>query len=76
VISTRLIWIVIAAILLACIVRIVVGRAAIDARLLSACLGNRDQANRLIEHEMRQAPSLSRRQAASRALARIRRDSH
>jgi hypothetical protein len=60
--------------LLAWLARAAVGRALTDTRLLAACLGDRDQANRLIEFELRRNPSLSRNAAASMALARIQRD--
>jgi hypothetical protein len=69
-------WIGAVVILIACVIRVAVGRATIDRSLLSACLGDRDQANRLIEFELRRKPTLSRKEAASMALARIRRDSH
>jgi len=63
-------------ILLFVIARIVVLRTTVDRRLLGACLGNRDQAERLIEFELRRKPKISRRRAAGLALARIRRDNH
>jgi hypothetical protein len=58
-------------ILIAWIVRAAVGGARIETRLLAACLGNHEQANRLVEYEMRRNPSLSRKAAAGMALARI-----
>ena len=56
--------------------RIVALRATVDRRLLSVCLGNRDQAQRLIEFELRRNPKISRQRAAALALSRIRRDNH
>jgi len=69
-------WVVVIGILIVCVVRIGGRRATVDTRLLSACMGDRDQAERLVEFEMRRRPSLSRREAASMALARIQRDNH
>jgi hypothetical protein len=63
-------------ILIVYVARLAAGRSTVDTRLLSACLGDRDQAERLVEFEMRLKPSLSRREAASMALARIQRDNH
>jgi hypothetical protein len=68
-------WVVAIGILIVCLVRIGGRRSTVDARLLSACLGDRDQVERLVEFEMRRRPSLTRREAASMALARLRRDS-
>jgi len=74
--SAHLLWIGAVMVLIAYIVRMAVRRTRIDTRLLTACLGDRDQANRLIELEMRRDPSLSRHEAATMALARIQRDNH
>jgi hypothetical protein len=67
-------WIVALVILIVCVVRIAGRGSTVDTRLLSACLGDREQVERLVELEMRLRPSLSRRQAVSMALARIQRD--
>ncbi len=69
-------WIIALGILIAYVIRRVVGRARVDTNLLAVCLGDREQANRLIDFEMRRSPSLSRSSAAAMALARIRRDNH
>ena len=69
-------WLGTIVILLLCVVRMGGARATVDARLLSACLGDRDQAERLIALEMRRNSTLSRREATSMALARIQRDNH
>jgi hypothetical protein len=63
-------------ILIACVIWLAIGRSSIDRRLLSACLGDVEQANRLVDFELRRRPTLTRKQAASMALARIRRDNH
>lgn len=68
-------WIVAIGILIVCVIRIGGRRSTVDTRLLSACLGDRDQVERLIAFELRLKPSLSRKEATSMALARIRRDS-
>jgi hypothetical protein len=68
-------WVIAIVILIVCVVRIGGQRSTIDTRLLSACLGDRDQVERLIALEMRRKPPLSRREATSMALARIQRDS-
>lgn len=44
------------------------------SRLLTACLGNRDKAERLIGFEQRQNPALSRDTAIQRALERLQYD--
>jgi hypothetical protein len=72
----QLLWLGAVVILIACVIRFAAGRARIDTRLLSACLGDREQANRLVEFELRRNPSLSRHGAAAIALARIQRDNH
>jgi hypothetical protein len=69
-------WVGAIVILILCVVRMGGARATVDTRLLSACLGDRDQAERLIALEMRRKPSLSRGEAAAMALARIQRDNH
>jgi hypothetical protein len=51
-----------------------IGGASPEARLLRVCQGNRDQVERLILAEMRRNESLSRQEAASRALQRFQRD--
>jgi hypothetical protein len=61
-------------ILIVCVVRLSAPRSTVDSRLLSACLGDRDQVERLVDFEMRLKPLLSRREAASMALARLQRD--
>jgi hypothetical protein len=61
-------------ILIVYVARLAAGRPTVDTRLLSACLGDRDQAERLVEFEMRLRPALSRKEAASMALARLQRD--
>ena len=45
-----------------------------EARLLRICQGNRDQAERLIQAELKRNGTLSRNEAADRALQRYRRD--
>jgi hypothetical protein len=70
----QFLWIGAVVVLIAWLARTAVGRASTGTRLLAACLGDRGQANRLIEFELRRNPSLSRNGAASMALARIRRD--
>ncbi|BAK77092.1 hypothetical protein NH8B_2278 [Pseudogulbenkiania sp. NH8B] len=44
------------------------------SRLLTACLGNRDKAERLIGLELRQNPALNRDTAIQRALERLQYD--
>jgi hypothetical protein len=48
--------------------------ASAEARLVRVCQGNRDQAERLILAELRRNDSLSRQEAAHRALQRYQRD--
>jgi hypothetical protein len=43
-----------------------------ESDLTRACRGDAAQADRLIAHELRRAPKLSRKQAAARALAQLR----
>ena len=50
------------------------GRASPETRLLRVCQGNRDQAERLILAELRRNESLSRQEAAHRALQRYQRE--
>jgi apolipoprotein N-acyltransferase len=45
-----------------------------EARLLRICQGNRDQAERLIQGELKRNGALSRDEAADRALQRYQRD--
>jgi len=45
-----------------------------EARLLRVCQGNRDQAERLIQAELKRNGTLSRDEAADRALQRYQRD--
>jgi hypothetical protein len=51
-----------------------IGGASAEARLLQVCQGNRDQMERLILAELRRNTTLSRTEAADRALERYRRD--
>jgi hypothetical protein len=51
-----------------------IGGASAEARLLRVCQGNRDQAERLILAELRRNETLSRAEAADRALQRYQRD--
>ena len=73
--SPVFLWVIAIGILILCVIRIGGRRSTVDTRLLSACLGDRDQVERLIAFELRRKPSLSRREATSMALARIQRDS-
>jgi hypothetical protein len=45
-----------------------------EAQLRRICLGNDEQVERLINGEMTRAPSITRAEAASRAVERYRRD--
>ncbi len=45
-----------------------------EAELLHLCLGNAEQAERLIALEMKKRPGLQRREAARRAVHGLRRD--
>lgn len=45
-----------------------------EAELLHLCLGNAEQAERLIALEMKKRPGLERREAARRAVHGLRRD--
>ena len=45
-----------------------------EARLLRTCQGNRDQAERLIQAELKRNGTISRNEAADRALQRYQRD--
>jgi len=49
-------------------------RHAAEQELRRICLGNEQQAERLIEGEMTRAPGISRAEAARRAVGRYRRD--
>jgi hypothetical protein len=71
---TNYVWIALVVVLFGCVVRIMAGPTAIDRDLLAACLGDRSQADRLIDFEIKRRPSLSRRDAAIAALDRMRRD--
>ena len=51
-----------------------IGGASAEARLLRVCQGNRDQAERLIRAELERNATLSRNEAADRALQRYQRD--
>ena len=51
-----------------------IGGASAEARLLRVCQGNRDQVERLILAELRRNATLSRTEAADRALQRYQRD--
>jgi hypothetical protein len=51
-------------------------KSPIDPRLLTACLGDRKQAKRLLRYELRKNPYLSEKAAVDAALARLRRDNH
>jgi hypothetical protein len=53
-----------------CVVRMVGAQATVDSRLLSACLGDRDQADRLIALEMRRI-GLPGRSRSGRSVNRI-----
>lgn len=48
--------------------------ASAEARLLRVCQGNRDQVERLIHAELQRDATLSRNEAADRALQRYQRD--
>lgn len=50
------------------------GARHVETQLLRICHGNEAQAERLIEGEMARAPGITRAEAASRAVARYRRD--
>jgi hypothetical protein len=50
------------------------GSRGAEAQLRSICLGNAQQAERLIDGEMKRAPGISRTEAARRAIERYRRD--
>lgn len=45
-----------------------------EEQLLQLCLGNREQAERLVALEMRKMPGIKRREAISRAIRSLRRD--
>lgn len=51
-----------------------IGGASPEARLLRVCQGNRDQVERLILAELKRDATLSRAEAADRALQRHQRD--
>jgi hypothetical protein len=51
-----------------------IGGASAEARLLRVCQGNRDQLERLILAELKRNATLSRNEAAERALQRHQRD--
>ena len=51
-----------------------IGGASAEARLLRVCQGNRDLAERLILAELKRDATLSRAEAADRALQRHQRD--
>jgi hypothetical protein len=50
------------------------GGASAETRLLRVCQGNRDQVERLIRAELERNATLSRTEAADRALQRYQRD--
>lgn len=53
------------------------GRAArAEWRVRGICLGNAEQAERLIRGEMARTPGISRAEAADRAVLRYQRDNH
>lgn len=51
-----------------------VARPVDDRRLVTACLGNREKAERLVQFEVKRAPAISRADAVLRAIDRLERD--